>query len=98
MDFLLSKSEPSLPEDEKVQHEKGERITSQLYLRTSPSQNGNSQALNKDVILRRIRHHKCLNKIRSAFQPVFSTSHTTAEADLISAEEWLVTGDVFSSP
>lgn len=107
MDSMVSKAQATLSEetDNKVSRVKEypedstkasetestsqDLITTQLYLK--PSSNSSSKALDKDVVLRRIRHHKNLNKFRSAFQAFFNNSEQVHE-------ELLKQNDVFSSP
>ncbi|GMN29818.1 hypothetical protein TIFTF001_002572 [Ficus carica] len=90
MAFVVSEAPQSLSESEADRKAtlKDSPITSQLYLKSS-----SSKALNKEVVLRRIRHHKCLNKVRSAFQGLLTTSH---EED--AHQKWLDQNDNFSSP
>ncbi|KAM7264363.1 hypothetical protein ACFE04_002046 [Oxalis oulophora] len=72
-----------------------EIITSQLHLRSSSSSAGSSsQGLDKEVVLRRIRHHKYINKVKSALQGLKGSSKPPTMA-----QEWLdYQGDAFSSP
>ncbi|EXB37238.1 hypothetical protein L484_020297 [Morus notabilis] len=98
MAFVISEAQQSFShsEAEKVtqQDDRPSPITSQLYLKSSSSSSSSSKAnLNKDVVLRRIRHHKCLNKVRSAFQGLLVSSDSE-EAQ----QKWLDQNDSFSSP
>uniref|UniRef100_A0A803PF58 Uncharacterized protein n=1 Tax=Cannabis sativa TaxID=3483 RepID=A0A803PF58_CANSA len=61
-----------------------ETITSELHLKPSKS-------LNRDVVLRRIRLHKCLKRVTSVFQG-------QADANSINEQKWLDQNDNFSSP
>ncbi|GAV86775.1 hypothetical protein CFOL_v3_30201 [Cephalotus follicularis] len=98
MAFIVSKSEqsfsevvkvnPSHPEDKETQSHNP--ITSQLYLRSS-STHTSSHALDKEVVLKRIRRHKYLNKVRGVFQALRS-SPRSAKIE----QEWLDQGDAFS--
>ncbi|KAL7193184.1 hypothetical protein ACSBR2_024903 [Camellia fascicularis] len=74
-------------------------VTSYLYLKSS-SAHSSSEPLDKDVVLRRIRHHKCLNKIRSPFQALLSSSFSSGQADMVAAHQhrWLEQDDAFSAP
>ncbi|GMP31600.1 hypothetical protein CsSME_00005748 [Camellia sinensis var. sinensis] len=75
-------------------------VTSYLYLKSS-SAHSTSEPLDKDVVLRRIRHHKCLNKIRSPFQALLSSSFScSGQADMVAAHQqrWLEQDDAFSAP
>lgn len=66
-------------------------ISSQLYLKSSSHQN-----LDKNVVLRRIRHHKCLHKVRANLQGLLDTTFSTRNYDY--EHKWLEQGDVFCSP
>ncbi|GFY93905.1 hypothetical protein Acr_09g0003510 [Actinidia rufa] len=66
-------------------------VTSCLYLKSSSSSSSQtSEPLDKHVVLRRIRHHKRLNNIKSTFQALLSTSE----------HKWLEHehNDAFSAP
>lgn len=101
MAYIFSENRPTFSEAEKVNHLRDEHettntVTSQLHLK-SPAQT--SETLDKDVVLRRIRHHKCVNKVRSAFQALVSSA-SPGQADRVSAYEqkWLEQDDAFSAP
>lgn len=97
MAFVISEAQQSFShsEAEKVtqQDDRPSPITSQLYLKSSSSSSSSKANLNKDVVLRRIRHHKCLNKVRSAFQGLLVSSDSE-EAQ----QKWLDQNDSFSFP
>ncbi|KAA8531768.1 hypothetical protein F0562_006515 [Nyssa sinensis] len=106
MDFMISKEQASLSEVEKVKLSEGRRddanlVTTHLYLKSSSSTQ-TSQTLDKDVVLQRIRHHKCLHKVRSTFQALASSSSysSSGKAGTISDLEhkWLELNDAFSAP
>lgn len=61
-------------------------ISSQLYLKPS------AQAMDKDVILKRIRHHKTLNKVRNTIQALVGSRLEQEQ------QKWLDPDDIFSSP
>lgn len=106
MDFIISEAQPSLSEVESrvnLNHTKdgkdssetpgtGRHITSELYLRSS------SKSLDKDVVLRRIRHHKNLNRVRGALQALLSSSEHANYADPVQQHKWVDQNDNFSSP
>ncbi|KAL2348441.1 hypothetical protein Fmac_002441 [Flemingia macrophylla] len=73
--------------------EKDSAISSQLQLKSSLS---SSQSLNKEQVLRRIRHRKSLNRIKATFQTLLGTSkqNTTSTQDQMCLQQQ----DAFSSP
>ncbi|KAF7136549.1 hypothetical protein RHSIM_Rhsim08G0109000 [Rhododendron simsii] len=95
MASMASKSHP-ISQAEEVSISDGSRakstteaVTSCIHLKSSSGQI--SQPLDKEVVLRRIRHHKCLNKIRNTFQALLSTPPP-------SEHRWLEPDDAFSAP
>lgn len=64
-------------------------VSNQLSLKSSPP-----RSLDKDVVLRRLRHHKTMIKVKNAFQAVLPP-HPDAHDQL---EKWLQQGDSFTSP
>lgn len=98
MAFLISKEQrPSFSEPQKVslshndqdsnETESVTSVSSQLYLKSS------HQSLDKNVVLRRLRHHKCLQKVRGNLQALLDSSST-----MDYEHKWLEQGDVFCSP
>ncbi|KAI4327521.1 hypothetical protein L6164_019970 [Bauhinia variegata] len=67
-------------------------VSSQLHLKSV------SQALDKQVVLRRIRHRKSLNKVKSALETLLG--HSEAKDGAFSAHDrkWLQQEDAFSAP
>ncbi len=63
-------------------------VSSQLYLKSSTQ--ASSKTLDKEAVLRRIRHHKNLNKVRGALQALISNS--------VQEQKWMDPDDVFSAP
>lgn len=68
-------------------------VTNHLYIKASSSSahtQPSSGTLDKQVVLRRIRQHKCLKKVQNTFQALLPqpSSH----------QGWLEQDDVFSSP
>ncbi|KAJ7944371.1 Histone-lysine N-methyltransferase [Quillaja saponaria] len=57
-------------------------ITSQLFLKSASANHASSQNLDKQAVLRRIRYHKSLNKVRSTFQALFSSSKANTTSDV----------------
>ncbi|KAK2660440.1 hypothetical protein Ddye_006973 [Dipteronia dyeriana] len=66
-------------------------VSSHLYLRHTHT----SEKLDKDVVLRRIRHRKRLNKVRNALQGFLGWSVPTNKTDKVSVK-WL--DDAFAAP
>ncbi|KAB2617953.1 hypothetical protein D8674_013822 [Pyrus ussuriensis x Pyrus communis] len=85
-----------------VSPESQSSITSHVYLK-SPA----AASLDRDVVLRRIRHHKHLSKVKSAFQAFMGSSSSSSPEPATSPrtstsnihhETWLHQEDSFSSP
>ena len=71
-------------------------ITSQLYLKSSSNSKA-AAALDRDLVLRRIRHHKNLRKVKTAFQNLMGSSELKATtSDTTGMTSWL--DQDFSSP
>lgn len=70
-------------------------ISMQLYLKSSAE--ASSKTLDKKAVLRRIRHHKNLQKVRAVFQSLVSSSGQAKTAS-IQEQKWLDPEDAFSSP
>ncbi|KAK9231143.1 hypothetical protein WN943_021375 [Citrus x changshan-huyou] len=99
MAFMISKAETSFSDAEKASlnhSEEKDNITRQLYLRSSSTSRDSSSStttgvLDRKVVLKRIRHHRSLNKVKSAFQAMASSSGSGQHE-----HQWL--DDAFSSP
>ncbi|GER30821.1 calcium-dependent protein kinase 33 [Striga asiatica] len=99
MAFMISQNQPSFSDEaEKIisRKEESERkgsISSHLLLKSS------SQSLDKSVVLRRIRHHKAMNKVKNTLRAL---SRPDISDDYYSEEfyqhKWLQQGDCFTSP
>ncbi|KAH0660078.1 hypothetical protein KY290_029735 [Solanum tuberosum] len=91
MAFPISKEKIGSDHQDSVETESGNRvvISSQLYLKSSSHEN-----LDKNVVLRRLRHHKCLQKVRGNLKTLLD-SYSTKD---YSEHKWLEQGDVFCSP
>ncbi|KAJ4843710.1 hypothetical protein Tsubulata_024556 [Turnera subulata] len=77
------------PEEEADTQPVSTPISRELHLLKSSS---NSKALDKQVILRRIRHRKSLNKVRNAFQELVMKGSAPNQ------QNWMDPDDSFSSP
>ena len=64
-------------------------VTSQLQIKSSAL--SSPEALDKEVVLRRIRHHKCKTKVKSVFQALVGSSGQAQE-------KWMELGDAFTCP
>ncbi|KAJ9669937.1 hypothetical protein PVL29_026478 [Vitis rotundifolia] len=93
MDYRITKAPPSSSHAQKVNHhspgedgaETTSSVTSHLYLRSS-------ETLDKDVVLRRIRHHK----VRTMVRALLSTSPSSVTVD---KDKWVdLQDDAFSNP
>lgn len=97
MAFMISKtqqasiSEPSHSGGEIQTESANDRVTSQLYLKTSES-------LDREIVLRRIRHHKAMNKVRNSLQSLFRGAQPHTPVSDYYEQKWLELGDTFSSP
>lgn len=102
MAFTISRSQPAFSESEKENIKRLEEkesarvnaISSELHLKSSLSSKASSQALDKQVVLRRIRQRKSFNKAKSAFEALLGSS----EANTAEEHKWLQQGDAFSAP
>ncbi|TQD95889.1 hypothetical protein C1H46_018527 [Malus baccata] len=112
MAFMISKAQQQQPstfaeaasgkikDGHEVSVKSQSSITSHVYLK-SPT----AASLDRDVVLRRIRHHKHVSKVKSAFRfmgssrssPEPATSPRTPTSN-IHHETWLHQEDSFSSP
>ncbi|XP_010908094.1 uncharacterized protein [Elaeis guineensis] len=73
-------------------------VTSCIYLK--PDTGGAAavrRSLDKEVVLRRIRHRKRVNQIRTAIQSLLGASPDTGEKDGELPSSWWL-DDVFSAP
>ncbi|KAM1047991.1 hypothetical protein ACFX13_027841 [Malus domestica] len=113
MAFMISKAQQQQPstfaeaasgkikDGHEVSPESQSSITSHVYLK-SPT----AASLDRDVVLRRIRHHKHVSKVKSAFQAFMGSSRSSPEPGTsprtptsnIHHETWLHQEDSFSSP
>lgn len=102
MAFLISKVEnTTLPnsDDQKMKLNTTEEngnfnqtpVSTELYLR-SPS---SSKSLEKEAVLRRIRHHKYISKIKGTLEVLVRSSSTTAQGN---EQMWVDQYDGFSTP
>ncbi|KAF5738187.1 hypothetical protein HS088_TW13G01083 [Tripterygium wilfordii] len=89
MAFVFSETPASLNHSENTHKEALSPVTTQLHLKSS-TQSSSHEALDKEVILRRIRHRRSLNKVRTALQNLVGGSEQ--------ANKWVDCEDVFSKP
>ncbi|KAK4346540.1 hypothetical protein RND71_032879 [Anisodus tanguticus] len=89
MAFAISKEKiPSINQDSHETESESSVISSQLYLKSS------HQTLDKNVVRKRIRHHKCLQKVRANLQALLDTCSTNYDYE----HKLLEQGDIFCSP
>nr|DAD40582.1 TPA_asm: hypothetical protein HUJ06_014905 [Nelumbo nucifera] len=100
MDCMISsKSQSAFSQSEKTNYS-GDRqdpetnvpVTTRLYLKPSRT----SETLDKDDVLRRIRHRKRVNKVRNALQALLNSPLPGRMDDFLQEERWLE--DAFSAP
>ncbi|AES94806.1 hypothetical protein MtrunA17_Chr5g0403021 [Medicago truncatula] len=97
MAFVISRAESETKkggldhQEDKNPAREESAISSELHLKSSLSKSS-SQTLDKEVVLRRIRHQKSLNRIKSVFEGFRGCSASAQE------QKWLQQDDVFSSP
>ncbi|GFP80968.1 hypothetical protein PHJA_000240100 [Phtheirospermum japonicum] len=91
MAFMISKNQPSFcDEDERTSKDGPGSVTSHLFLKSS------AQSLDKNVVLRRIRYHKTMSKVKHSFEALLAPR--PANIDELYEEKWLQQGDNFTSP
>lgn len=79
------------PEDQKESQTTTNPVTSQLQIMKSSAWSMSPEALDKQVVLRRIRHRRCKNKVESVFQALVGSSGQAQE-------RWMELGDAFTCP
>ncbi|KAG5245641.1 hypothetical protein IMY05_005G0106300 [Salix suchowensis] len=102
MSFMVSQAQQSFSENEKVNlnHPEVEDnqvlstspVSSQLHLKPS------AHAMDRDVILKRIRHHKTVNKVKKALQALAASSLDQENMASAYQQKWQDPQDAFSSP
>ncbi|PIA52427.1 hypothetical protein AQUCO_01000358v1 [Aquilegia coerulea] len=96
MAFTIS-SKTNQPSSNSVDHEEPETlntITSHLYLKPSHT----TESIDKDVVLRRIRNRKRVNKVRSVLQAIFSSPSSEKAVDKVTMPRQMWLEDAFSAP
>ncbi|RWR74214.1 hypothetical protein CKAN_00253400 [Cinnamomum micranthum f. kanehirae] len=98
MSFLVRKKPGTETVDSEEQDpETRGPVTSCLYIKphpaSDPEQEQQRVSLDKDVVLRRIRHRKRVNKVQNVLQALL-----TASVSGVSADERLWLDDAFSAP
>jgi hypothetical protein len=102
MAFMISKAQQSISETEKSNQNHPEvedkqaltcPVSSQLHLKPSV------HSMDKDVILKRIRHHKRTNKVKNAIQALATFRGSLDQENMVLADQrkWLDPDDAFSS-
>lgn len=102
MAFMISKAQQCISETEKSNQNHPEvedkqalacPVSSQLHLKPSV------HSMDKDVILKRIRHHKRTNKVKNAIQALATFTGSLDQENMVSADQrkWLDPDDAFSS-
>ncbi|CAA0840903.1 Protein of unknown function (DUF1162 [Striga hermonthica] len=76
----------------KEESERKGSISSQLLLKSS------SQSLDKSEVLRRIRHHKAMNKVKNTLRALSRPDSDDYYSDEFHQHKWLQQGDCFTSP
>ncbi|KAJ6304910.1 hypothetical protein OIU78_020457 [Salix suchowensis] len=102
MSFMVSQAQQSFSENEKVNlnHPEVEDnqvlstspVSSQLHLKPS------AHAMDRDVILKRIRHHKTVNKVKKTLQALAASSLDQENMASAYQQKWQDPQDAFSSP
>ncbi|XVF17782.1 hypothetical protein REPUB_Repub10bG0153300 [Reevesia pubescens] len=99
MDFRIPKAHPYFSgSDQKLMmnvinnpEEKDAQITITSQLQIKSSAHSSPEALDKEVVLRRIRLHKCKTKVKGVFQALVGSSGQAQE-------KWMELGDAFTCP
>ena len=81
------------PEDLREETENGSLVSTHIYLKPTPS----TGTLEKKVVLRRIRHRKCMNKVRAAVKALVG-SPSAASPGKVSAHQEKWVDDAFAAP
>lgn len=89
MAFMLSKNQSSFS-GEAQSKDGGEALGS---VSTHLSLKSSSRSLEKEAVLRRLRHHKTMNRVKNAFHAIMAP-----QLEDLYDEKWLQQGDSFSSP
>ncbi|KAL9229525.1 hypothetical protein vseg_004983 [Gypsophila vaccaria] len=55
-----------------------------------------SKSLDKEVVLRKIRHRKCMNKVKNTFSTLMSLNNSAPNN--AQEQKWVELGDAFSCP
>lgn len=98
---MVSKAQQSFSENEKLNLNHSEvednqvltsPVSSQLHLKPS------AHAMDRDVILKRIRHHKTVNKVKKTLQALAASSLDQENMASAYQQKWQDPQDAFSSP
>ncbi|KAK3015365.1 hypothetical protein RJ639_005637 [Escallonia herrerae] len=91
--FVLSETKEVSLSEGKDDNETTKSVTSHIYLKSSSAQAA-AGTLDKNVVLRRIRYHKSLKKVKSTFQALLNSSNECVQDE----QKWLEQDDAFSAP
>ncbi|KAL8471990.1 hypothetical protein ACS0TY_029286 [Phlomoides rotata] len=81
MAFIIQKNQSSFSGEPEAT-EPIASVSTHLFLKSPP------ESLERHVVLRRLRHHKIMTKVKNALHALFDADD----------EKWLQRGDSFSSP
>ncbi|XVE69970.1 hypothetical protein DITRI_Ditri10aG0033800 [Diplodiscus trichospermus] len=81
------------PEDDKEEREKMDSVTTHLYIKQSHSK----QAMDKEVVLRRIRHRKRMNNVKSTLLSFIGSSLPAKNDNKVSVQEIKWVDDAFAA-
>ncbi|KAF5204011.1 Histone-lysine n-methyltransferase [Thalictrum thalictroides] len=96
MAFTVS-SKTNQPSSNSVDHEETETlntITRHLYLKPTHT----TESIDKDVILRRIRNRRRVNKVQSVLQAMFGSPSSEKAVDKVTMPSQMWLEDTFSAP
>ena len=83
----------TFPEDDQEEQEKMDSVTSHLYIKPSHSK----KTLDKEVVLRRIRHHKRMNNVKSSLLSFIGSSLPANTNNKASVHEIKWVDDAFAA-
>ncbi|KAI3772613.1 hypothetical protein L6452_03803 [Arctium lappa] len=89
MAFTMSNTKTTPSSSPETQARSIDSVTTQLQL---AHHHQSTTDLHKEAVLRRIRYHKCLRKLKGTFESLVNKSPSDAY------EKWLEPNDAFTSP
>ncbi|GMI94071.1 HYPOXIA RESPONSE UNKNOWN PROTEIN 44 [Hibiscus trionum] len=93
MEFMVSKAERYVnysPEENDSSEAVMNGVSRQVQIKASAG-GSSPEGLDKGVVLRRIRYHKCKSKVQSALQALVGSSGQAQD-------KWMEMGDAFTCP